>query len=168
MGKILNPKMPSRFVSNNPVKSPKDSDYNDEKKSSQVSECLDWLWNISFLVFFRNHLMPLQSILERIAFTSRVQFYTKWLILPSIAGLCCLFCKFSQVRSITLYYRFILFSWLFGQRFFSYFGEEGNMNWHIDGVLFHEDEEVPRPEFYGELRRSEIHGNGNATQMEAF
>ena len=26
------------------------------------------------------------------------------------------------------------------------------------GVLFHEDEEVPRPEFYGELRRSEIHG----------
>ena len=87
--KFWNPKMPSRFVSNNPVKSPKDSDYNDEKKSSQVSQCLDWLWNISFFGVLSQ---PLDAIAEyfgeNVAFYfAWVQFYTKWLILPSIAGL---------------------------------------------------------------------------------
>ena len=153
--------MPSRFVSNNSLKSRKDSDYNDDKKYSRVSQCLDWLWNISFFGVLSQ---PLDAIAEyfgeNVAFYfAWVQFYTKWLILPSIAGF---WLFILQVQSGSIDHPLLPFYSLFMAVWATFFlvfwrrrKHELAYRW---GVLFHEDEEVPRPEFYGELRRSEIHG----------
>ena len=128
---------------------------------TRVLQYFDWFWNISFFGVLSQ---PLDAIAEyfgeNVAFYfAWVQFYTKWLILPSIAG----FWLFVlQIQSGSIDHPLLPFYSLFMAVWATFFlvfwrrrKHELAYRW---GVLFHEDEEVPRPEFYGELRRSEIHG----------
>jgi hypothetical protein len=163
--KFWNPKMPSRFLTTNNSDAFEDSNsteyaYNYDKHN-WVSRCMYKVWD---LTFFGLLAQPLDAIAEyygeNVAFYfAWVQFYTKWLILPSIVG----FGLFIlQIRSGSIDHPLLPFYALFMAVWATFFlvfwrrrKHELAYRW---GVLYHENAEVPRPEFHGEPRRSEITG----------
>eukprot|EP00505_MAST-04D_sp_SCG-Rhode-Island_P002053 Stramenopile-MAST_4_protein_2053 len=107
---------------------------------------------------------PLDAIAEyfgeNVAFYfAWLQFYTKWLIIPALAGLG-LFIL--QIRAGTIdhpllpFYSMFLAVW--ASFFLLYWRRRSNELAYRWGVLHHEEAEVSRPEFYGEARRSEVTG----------
>ena len=163
--KFWNPKMPSRFLTNNNSES--FDEFNsmefrfNKENSSKISKCAYKIWDLSFCGILSQ---PLDAIAEyfgeNVAFYfAWVQFYTKWLILPSLAG----FGLFIlQIRSGSIDHPLLPFYSLFMAVWATFFlvfwrrrKHELAYRW---GVLYHEDAEVPRPEFYGEPRRSEVTG----------
>ena len=164
--KFWNPPLQSRFITKDAdgrgAGGPGGSSGGDGgKPKGCLSRCLRSTWNFSLCGMLNQPLDAISEYFgENVAFYfAYLQFYTKWLIIPSIVGVG-LFVLQVQAGTIDhpLLPFYSMFMAVWATMFLLFWRRRSSEFAYRWGVLHHEEEEVSRPEFHGEARRSEVTG----------